>query len=277
MLKPKPTAQTTMAHYSIRELYKAWDDTDLNTLLMGNFYEAPVEGVDIRPEFIKAYVDVDVASGHTVDKRISRKYSDYVLVEDYDNIDDALAGFIDDNYVYILTHNAELTKMYDALMSEFNPIENYDRYEDTSTANSESTSEHTSTSNSMTTSTSESENNSQSRSVNNSNTENVYGWDTNTANPVSSGNGGSGASASETRNIAGQSATGQSGTVDGGRQLDGLNTVTSHIHGNIGVTKATEMIADVLRLYTESGWFDVLVEKLIHEQCIIIDYGNNAL
>lgn len=206
-----------MARYSISELYnykqENWHGApELRPSLMFGFSYMPPQSAtpDERPEFIKNYVDRRADA----DNEISRRYADWYLCYDCDNIDTAFNYFVADNVLYIKMHMSELLKVEGAFNSEFNPIENYDRVEET-TVNTDMT---------------------------NGTTSKVAPDDT------------------ETFFNVGNADSTTSGDV----------TTTSHIHGNIGVTQATEMIRNTIDLYGNNAMYDYLISKLIANNCFLV-------
>lgn len=124
-----------MPRYSIKEIYReALNPSvgDRDTLLFGNYYNPPTEEeTDTRPEYVKPYVKIWGDTSGTIDSIISRDFGDYVMIEECDDVHRALDVFRMSNIVYLLTHDTELRMVYKAFTSDFNPVENYDRYEKT--------------------------------------------------------------------------------------------------------------------------------------------------
>lgn len=135
--------------------------------------------------------------------------------------------------------------MQESTQLEYNPIENYDRYESiTREVESTGTTEETASNENENSGTSESV---ESRTAFNSN--NFQG-----ANKVESESSGSGSS--ETNSSA---TTTNSGT----------ETVTNHMHGNIGVTTAQQMITG-FREVSNFSVYDFIVNSFKNRFCIQI-------
>lgn len=141
----------------------------------------------------------------------------------------------------------QFKRMYNALYSDYNPIENYDRIENWS----ESTSESTSTSGSASDSTSD--------STSNSLTNNVSAADMASGfTPESAANG--------------TSAGASSATTQNQTKVDRLNYLRhgGRIHGNIGVTTTQQMIEEELELRK----FDIYetIANMFEEEFIVRVY-----
>lgn len=118
----------------------------------------------------------------------------------------------------------EFEAMFKALRAEYSPIENYDRYED-----STETPNITNTVNSSTTTESSTQSNSEVTNKRSAFDSAEFANDAQTSAGASDSNSGS---------AMGNSTTSETGTRD----------YTSHIHGNIGVTTAQQMIEAELNL-----------------------------
>lgn len=215
-----------MAKWTIKDLvqYQA-NDTLLKTttFLFGDYYDAPDDEteIDTRPGWAKEYVDAVYGTYHQSDFMIGEKYGDWVLISEADDIAHAYQKFRNWSVIYTITHRSELNMVYKAMRSEFNPVENYDRYEQTDV--------HTDSSGGAKSQTSPDD------------SETFY----NVGNAESE-------------------AESDVGT-------------TSRIHGNIGVTEAVTMIGHTVDYFGNNSMYDYLVEKIIEDCCILVDYGDNAL
>lgn len=154
--------------------------------------------------FVVSDTETIIVSGTDVVNTLTFEYSTFKVI----NANTASAfvklfSFFKSKYVH------EFDRIAKDLYADFNVLENYDRYEDTTI--------NTSANNSST-------------STNQETTNDTSTW--NDTNKVS--------------------ASG-SGTSRG-------NTV-SHVHGNIGTTKATDMITDDIRLRLEYNMIDVVMNK----------------
>lgn len=145
-----------------------------------------------------------LVTGEDVINTLQFEYSTFHVI----NVNTAAAfvklfTFFKNKYVH------EFDRIAKDLFADFNVLENYDRYEDT-TVNTTA--------------------NNSSNSVNQETTNDSVSWnDTNKV--TASGNGSS-----------------QGNTI-------------SHVHGNIGTTKATDMITDDIRLRLEYNMVDVVMNK----------------
>lgn len=155
--------------------------------------------------------------------------------------------------------------LYSALYDEYNPLENYDRKEDGTITDEHHKGNKVATASKETTTpnlTTETTNRTKVKS-----SDFVYGFDSATASPTGY---------SESEPTAGTDKIEQTGNTETTREAqDNYTTVTDisenvfdndkrtfsdyHIHGNIGVTKATDLISAELSLRTES-----LVRKLLY-------------
>lgn len=57
----------------------------------------------------------------------------------------------------------------------------------------------------------------------------------------------------------------------GSTDTDGDVTTTSHISGNIGVVDAPTMAKNVISFFGGSGWIEYFIERLIKDNCILVD------
>lgn len=122
-----------MAKWTIREMVDAMRRDDLyksHTFLFQDMYDAPeTEETDTRPEWAKEYADVFTQTNGLIDDLIRDKYGAFVFCTDNESAIDAYKQFYKWNIVFTITHNAELNMVYKAFRTEYNPAENYDRYE----------------------------------------------------------------------------------------------------------------------------------------------------
>lgn len=125
-------------------------------------------------------------------------------------------------------------KLYKAFIADFNPVENYDRYESVSDL---TTSEHSS----------------RATSSNSGNTsENVSSYDSDEMIPNSSSVDISNTNAS----------TGSNEQVRIGHE--------AHIHGNIGVTTGTQMLTEFTNFYSNKNLYKSIADMFTSEFCIMI-------
>lgn len=153
--------------------------------------------------------------------------------------------------LFFLKNYDNFDKMAEALLAKYNPIENYDRYEDT-TENRDvaeaGTFENESSTRSQGTGSS---GNTIQNSIGSQNTEHQvsamnesdYQKASKDITSARSDTSTSNGSSSETASITGEESGGNNKTTD-----DDF-TRSSHIHGNIGVTSSQQMIGQSLELY----------------------------
>ena len=125
-------------------------------------------------------------------------------------------------------------KLYKAFTSEFNPVENYDRYESITDS---TVSNHSSNANSNNTG---------------NTTENVSAFDSNDMIPNSSNTDISNTNASTSSNES----------ITTGHE--------AHIHGNIGVTTGTQMLTEFTNFYSNKNLYKSIADMFTAEFCIMI-------
>lgn len=215
-----------MALFTIKEMleYKRNDPLySENTFLIQELYNPPTPPEDpeedpppdVRPDWVKAYVDTVYNTSFVLDDVIADKFRDWVFCNDCVDVQHAYGQFYKWNAAYLLTHQTELKFVYEAYTKDFDPRENYDRYEET-----------------------------------NVNTDMSTGGTSKTAPDDS-----------ETFYNVGSADSTTEGDVK----------TTGHIHGNIGVVDAPTMAKNVINVFGGSGWIEYFVEKLIKENCILVD------
>lgn len=164
----------------------------------------------------------------------------------------------------------QIERFIAAANAQYNPIENYDRHE-TRTRAEAHTDTHT-------------ERNSETGSVHStqattdraegsrtdSTTHNVAGYNSTTAVLASQDTGNSGNT--DLRNSTGNSASSSDITENKNLTMEGSanNTEQSHIHGNIGVVTAQQMINAELDLLPRINVVNYIVELFKHDFCIAI-------
>ena len=160
------------------------------------------------------------------------------------------------------------SKQWEALSAEFNPIENYDRYEEWTdtgedhmqgrTSGTMSNQNSASSTNSGTTSSTGSD--TQTNSVNGYNLN--EGWADHDKNVTSDSRTG-------TSSDTGTSTASGSATSSGTNNEDRAKTDnhSGHVHGNIGVTTATQMIQGILELH-QTTIYDIITNDFIDAFCL---------
>ena len=131
-------------------------------------------------------------------------------------------------------YHSNFEKLYKAFTSDFNPIENYDRYESITDS---TVSNHSSSANSNNTG---------------NTTENVSAFDSNDMIPNSSNTDTSNTNASTSSNES----------ITTGHE--------AHIHGNIGVTTSTQMLTEFTNFYSNKNLYKSIADMFTAEFCIMI-------
>ena len=264
-----------MQRYTINEMFHVKHSE--NSLLLGSYTTSD------KP--ISPYLDI----AEVVDPTIARKYSGWIYYVEAETADDALTMLNADSVVWVRTHAGELAKVYEAFTSVFNPVENYDRYEETTTASTSSTTTQGTTTNNLSTTTNNTRTDDTTSTsdgtASNSNTgtsqtspddsENFY----NLGKATDSGTSSSHGTVSNTGTVTDAGTVANTGTIGNTStaNVDGGNTTESHIHGNIGVVDAPTMIEKVYKFYGFNSYYDWLVDTIIRNTCVMVHYGHNTL
>lgn len=174
---------------------------------------------------------------------------------------------------FFARYQEQFKRAWDALYSDYNPIENYDRLEAWSDSHSFSTSESQSTSSSESLSTSSSESvsalTSSSDSTSSSANGNVSAFNSATTVPQSASNGQAATVGNTHNDTKGNSLSamqhGDKTTLDRKRQDMGLDNHRGRVHGNIGTMTTQAMINSSLELanYDIYLWVVILFRKNI--------------
>lgn len=166
-------------------------------------------------------------------------------------------------------------RLYESELIEFNPIENYDRHESLTRAVT-SNSKGVSKGNTSTVQTDSTDEQSENNSVTNSNSDGEQinsqtAYDSNTFKDTSKARSNSAGNSANVSREQGKSNATSAGTSDRNDSTEnesaGNEVVTSHIHGNIGVTQA----ADMLERYREVIPFctyDYIVNSFKNRFCV---------
>ena len=206
--------------------------------------------------------------------------------------------------------NLELTRIYEALTAEYNPLYNYDRFEEISDGETRSYSRHENGTRNATdkpdyttsSSGSASNTNTSNESSSNSNTQTTDAErDRVTEHKISADNSSdyspewrettndgktkqtNNGSTSNNRTDSGSAQTSDSTRVNGttqnvaetdartiGDNESRDNTHTAHIYGNIGVTTSTQMINEILKQRLDKNLYDVATRLFANELLIPI-------
>jgi len=54
---------------------------------------------------------------------------------------------------------------------------------------------------------------------------------------------------------------------------DSTTVVSSRVHGNIGVTQATDMLRNTVEYFNDNAYINVLIDRIISDSCYMIDNG----
>lgn len=161
----------------------------------------------------------------------------------------------------------------DAFTMDYNPIENYDRFENWSDSASESESESTSSSELLSTSESETVSESSSDSMYNSltSTNDVSAYDTIGYQPnernINDNRGNNNSVSNQNRGNQGRQ---DRNTLEGhNRTHERLDTHGGRIHGNIGVTTTQQMLLQEFDL-RQINMYDEIAKSFCKEFCLLI-------
>lgn len=207
--------------------------------------------------------DVTVLSKDDLGKYLTTQYHDWVCYCPFDNV--TVADFFK-VYIwqpFVNMNSFEWGKMYDALTETYNPIENYDRQED-----SERTLDMGKTMSMQTTTTSggTTYNNTMTDKFNNTQQVDTTTYDNQNLRPqtkVTNGSVGDG----DTHSHTGQDISQSTGSLSiNNEQIDpSTDTFTSRIHGNIGVTTSQQMIASEIELRLKNNIQHIIIDSLIKQ------------
>lgn len=217
---------------------------------------------------------------------IKAKYGDYVLDIDTDDINEALP-YYDGMYRGLFFYNDyKYRTMYDTIIQEYNPIENYDRIEETTVKGTSNTS----SSGQVTTQATDNVNVTSNSSTNNpsitqtiggvnvdvteqgttfdstsfkpkSHTENVTSSQTNTTSyDKDTTTQGESSTTSDSDEVKTSSDTSEGSTS---------TTTTSRVHGNIGVTTAAQML-EAQRQLALFSFYEVIIKDFIEVACKLV-------
>lgn len=159
----------------------------------------------------------------------------------------------------------EAERLYNLYTADYNPIENYDRIEESRVTSDSSTATESDSKNRITNEGHSATENSDSAVSNNTSTNNVSTFDSK-ALSVHDRRDDIGNSRSE-----GATVTSEEGVTDnlnethGATTTEGNTTTVSRIHGNIGVTTTQQMIVSSLDLLTQFNYFETIADMLMQK------------
>ena len=248
-----------MALYTIKELYNYYltlpTTEPLTSFLGGGYWNAPNDPAqpDDRPTYLQFVKDTE----DTTRASLIRRWGDWVYTSDCDTVAAAWLAFVNDNVVYELTHRTSLIMVEKALNSDFNPIENYDRYE---------TGKHHTRNKAHAENQTTVNVNSQTTNTLTSNASTKVSPDNLTDDYVNSG-----ASDSASTATSGTIDNNSTGIINDSRNC-GTNTDEVHVHGNIGVMRADQMTAAIVNQYSDKDFamYDVFIQRLLDNSCMLI-------
>lgn len=185
-------------------------------------------------------------------------------------INNPFAGFypIDDRYYYLqsilLRYQYKWQKLLDNVYAQiYNPIENYDRQEDTSLTyeGSENVTRNVDSDRKIKGTTADTRND--TSSANSSSQKNVFAFDSAEASPSDSDSGtttatGTGSSNSTVDNSDTEKRT----ETEGHSFTNRKNVTTSRIHGNVGVTTNQQMMTSELEFRLKNDFFNTVYEDI---------------
>jgi len=150
---------------------------------------------------------------------------------------------------FFLRNREQFKRVWEALNSEYNPIENYDRIE--AWSDSHSSSESTSESLSMSSSESVHASTSSSDSTSSSSRGDISAYNSDTLRPQSASQGNAATSGHNTNDSQGNSLSAHQKLETNGRLA--LDSHRGRVHGNIGVTSSQQLIQSSIDL----GSYDI--------------------
>lgn len=146
-----------------------------------------------------------------------------------------------------IINDYKFRKMLDSAQAEFNPIENYDRYEDTDNTFGSRTdlSKMGKLTSTM-----------KNPQMKNTTTSSVVGFDSSDFT-----NRDKVENVSDANNIINETDA-YNNEFEKGEEVD---NITSHIHGNIGVTTSTQMLNEFYRFYNWFDFYRIVIESVVNE------------
>lgn len=162
------------------------------------------------------------------------------------------------------------TKWVEALSYNFNPIENYDRFEEYTKTNTGTVADNGSSSNTGTVTDSGSTSNTGTQQNSGSNTDKVSAFNSDTMRDSTT----STASNTRTDNLASTATntrTDNLSSTANNTRTDNLSEHNiSHIHGNIGVTTSSAMVSEYWRTYEELNIYNQITDLFLTEFCLMV-------
>ena len=185
-------------------------------------------------------------------------------------INNPFAGFylIEDRYYYLETimtrYQYKWNKLLDNVYSQiYNPIENYDRQEDTSLTyeGSENVTRNIDSDRKTKGTTADTRND--TSSANSSSQKNVFAFDSSEASPSDSDSGTTTATGTGSSNSTVDNTDTEKRTETEGHSFTNRKNVTaSRIHGNVGVTTSQQMLESEVALRNKYDFFNTVYEDI---------------
>ena len=167
-------------------------------------------------------------------------------------------------YYLLLRHQYKWSKLIDNVYAQtYNPIENYDRQEDTSLTyeGSENVTRNVDSDRKIKGTTADTRND--TSTANSSSQKNVFAFDSAEASPSDSDSGTTTATGTGTSNsTVDNSDTEKRTETEGHSFTDRKNITASRIHGNIGVTTSQQMLESEVALRMKHDFFNTVYEDI---------------
>ena len=222
--------------------------------------------MDIIPQLdAAAFAFGEIIEGEALLKHINRQYGERYIIDtdtppSLSTPETAAAVFTDEFYAFRARRGDNYKRLYDMLLLEYNPIENYDRFEEggysDETVNGQRKRE-----------TEDTRGNTSTTIPRVQMTTETYGAGFNSDEPVLTGKSVASTNASEevadtikTQNSGGETVTEESYTDTTTRSYDGYR-----IHGNIGVTTTAQMIQGELLMRRRLDLAALVIEEFMNE------------
>ena len=183
-------------------------------------------------------------------------------------INSVFSNFYDDKYTYLklllLRYQYKWEKLLDNVYAQtYNPIENYDRQEDTSLSyeGSENVTRNVDSDRKIKGTTADTR--SDTSSAESSSQKNVFAFDSSTASPSDSDSGTTTATGTGSSNSTVDNSDVEKRTETEGHSFTNRKNVTaSRIHGNVGVTTSQQMLESEVALRMKYDFFDTVYEDI---------------
>ena len=185
-------------------------------------------------------------------------------------INSVFSNFYEDKYTYLklllLRYQYKWEKLIDNVYAQtYNPIENYDRQEDTSLSyeGSENVTRNVDSDRKVKGTTADTHND--TSSAESSSQKNVFAFDSSTASPSDSDSGKTTATGTGSSNSTVDNSDVEKRIETEGHSFTGRKNVTaSRIHGNVGVTTSQQMLESEVILRNKYDFFNTVYEDIAY-------------